>query len=61
MVPTELPQARRHYRPQRPTIDPERTMERFYYGLPAAASVAEAIIQAQLLILQARERESRDP
>jgi hypothetical protein len=36
-------------------------MERFYYGLPAAASVAEAIIQAQLLILQARERESRDP
>jgi hypothetical protein len=35
-------------------------MQRSYYGLPAAPSVAEANIQAQLLILKARERESRN-
>jgi len=35
-------------------------MQRSYYGLPAAPSVAEAIIQAQLLILKARERETRN-
>ena len=35
-------------------------MQRYYYGLPAAPSVAEAIIQAQLLILKAREREARN-
>jgi hypothetical protein len=60
MVPAELPNARRHYRHRRPTINPEATMQRYYYGLPAAPSVAEAIIQAQLLILKAREREARN-
>jgi len=35
-------------------------MKRYYYGLPAASSVAEAIIQAQLLILKAREHETRN-
>jgi hypothetical protein len=40
--------------------NPEGAMQRSYYGLPAAPSVAEAIIQAQLLILKARERETRN-
>jgi hypothetical protein len=35
-------------------------MQRSYYGLPAAPSVVQAIIQAQLLILKARERETRN-
>ena len=60
MVPAELPQARWHYTHQRTVTNPERTMQRSYYGLPAAPSVAEAIIQAQLLILKARERETRN-
>jgi hypothetical protein len=60
MVPAELPHAQRHYRPQQSAINPEGTMRRYYYGLPAAPSVAEAILQAQLLILKARERETRN-
>ena len=35
-------------------------MRQKYYGLPAASSVEEAIIQAQLLILKAREHEARN-
>ena len=31
-------------------------MQRMYDGLPAAPTVEEAIIRAQLLILRARER-----
>lgn len=30
-------------------------MQQKYFGLPAASSVEQAIIQAQLLILKARE------
>jgi hypothetical protein len=40
--------------------NPEGIMERNYYGLPAAPSVAQAIIQAQLLILKASQRETRN-
>jgi hypothetical protein len=40
--------------------NPEEAMQRSYYGLPAAPSVAQAIIQAQLLILKASERETRN-
>jgi len=60
MVPAELLHARRHYRHRRPATNPEGTMQRYYYGLPAAPSVAQAIIQAQLLILKAQERETRN-
>jgi hypothetical protein len=60
MVPGELPDPRRHYRQQQSATNPEGTMQRYYYGLPAASSVAEAILQAQLLILKARERETRN-
>ena len=35
-------------------------MRQKYYGLPAAISVEQAIIQAQLLILKAREQEARN-
>jgi hypothetical protein len=38
---------------RRPATHPEGIMQRYYYGLPAAPSVAEAILQAQLLILKA--------
>ena len=35
-------------------------MQRSYDGLPAASNVEQAIIQAQLLILKARERDARN-
>jgi hypothetical protein len=38
---------------------PGGIMQRNYDGLPAAPSVEQAIIQAQLLILKARERDGR--
>ena len=60
MVPAELPPAWPHYTQQRRATNPEGRMQRSYYGLPAAPSVAEAIIQAQLLILKAREGETRN-
>jgi hypothetical protein len=39
---------------------PGGNMQRNYDGLPAASNVEQAIIQAQLLILKARERDARN-
>jgi hypothetical protein len=38
----------------------ERTMEKHYEGLPAAASMQQSIILAQLQILRDLERRTRD-
>ena len=56
MVPAELPPAWPHYTQQRRATNPEGRMQRSYYGLPAAPSLEQAIIRAQLLILKAYER-----